>query len=194
MKKLITFFKEYSKLITKFWVYQVTMSVLGLMVSWPLAIMLKGDSNYTLYMTIAVIFTAGFFCFLVYDYMNQFGLKYSIRKSKGASNDLPVPKDSLGLKVAAFAYAPTALLVLIYVIFFLCGFEKGQGILVSMIYIIPIHSMYNSGWLALSGQNEIFRMLFSVAALVPATFFSWLGYYLGVRNKGVLFKEKISKE
>ena len=194
MKKITAFFNEYSKLITKFWIYQVTMSVLGLMVSWPLAIMLKEDSKYSLYMTLAVICTAGFFCFLVYDSLNQFGLRYSIRKSKGMVSELPVPADSTGLKIAAFAYAPTALLILIYVIFFLCGFAQGQGVMVSVIYIVPIHSMYNAGWLALSGQHEVVRMIFTVATLIPATFFSWLGYYLGVRNKGVLFREKVNKE
>ena len=194
MKKITAFFNEYSKLITKLWIYQVTMSVLGLMVSWPLAIMLKEDSKYSLYMTLAVICTAGFFCFLVYDSLNQFGLRYSIRKSKGMVSELPVPADSTGLKIAAFAYAPTALLILIYVIFFLCGFAQGQGVMVSVIYIVPIHSMYNAGWLALSGQHEVVRMIFTVATLIPATFFSWLGYYLGVRNKGVLFREKVNKE
>lgn len=192
MKKIIAFFNEYSKLITKFWIYQVTMSVLGLMVSWPLAIMLKDDPKYSLYMTLAVIFTAGFFCFLVYDSLNQFGLKYSIRKS--TASELPVPEDSIGLKIAAFAYAPTALLILIYFIFFLCGFGQGQGVMVSVIYIVPIHSMYNAGWLALSGQHEVARMVFTIATLMPASFFSWLGFYLGVRNKGVLFREKVNKE
>jgi len=192
MKKIIAFFNEYSKLITKFWIYQVTMSVLGLMVSWPLAIMLKDDPKYSLYMTLAVICTAGFFCFLVYDSLNQFGLKYSIRKS--TASELPVPEDSIGLKIAAFAYAPTALLILIYFIFFLCGFGQGQGVMVSVIYIVPIHSMYNAGWLALSGQHEVARMVFTIATLIPASFFSWLGFYLGVRNKGVLFREKVNKE
>lgn len=194
MKKIIAFFKEYSHFITKFWVYQVTMSVLGLMVSWPLAIMLQNDPKYSLYMTIAVICTAGFFCFMVYDTMNQFGLKYSIRKASGASNSLPVPGDSVGLKVALLAYLPTALLILIYTVFFIIGFERGQAVMVSIIYIVPVHSMYNAGWLALSGQKEVIRMLFTIASLIPATFFSWLGYYLGVRNKGVIAREKVNKE
>ncbi len=194
MKNFVAFFKNNSKLITDAWVNQVVWSVVGLMISWPLSIMLDKDPNYSLYMAIAAAFTAGIFWFRIYDILNQYGLKFSIRKSKSVSEELCVPSDSFGLKIGLFAYAPTVLLIVIFVIFSIIGFETGRGIMAAIIYIIPIHSMYNAGWLALSGLDEIFRVIYTVLTVLPIPFFAWLGYYLGVRDKGVIAREKASKE
>lgn len=194
MKKLITFFKEHNSLIINFWINQVVWSVVGLMISWPLSIMLDENENYSLYMWLALVFTAGIFCFRVYDMLNQFGLKYSIRKNNPSYTSESIPTDSFGLKIALFGYAPTVLLVILYAIFFLAGFDKGSATMVSVIYIVPIHSFYNAGFLALSGVAEGWRLLYTVLSLAPAILFGWLGYYLGVRDKGVIAREKANKE
>ena len=81
MKKFMAFFKEHSSLIVNFWINQVVWSVVGLMISWPLSMILDENKNYSLYMWLVLVFTAGLFCFRVYDMLNQFGLKFSIRTS-----------------------------------------------------------------------------------------------------------------
>lgn len=194
MKKLIAFFKEHNSLLVNFWINQVVWSVVGLMISWPLSIMFDESENYSLYMWLALVFTAGIFCFRVYDMLNQFGLKFSIRKNNPAYTGNSIPTDSFGLKIALFGYAPTFLLVLLYAIFFLVGFDKGTPIMVAIIYMLPIHSFYNAGFLALSGVAEGWRLLYTVLSLAPAIVFCWLGYYLGVRDKGVIAREKANKE
>ena len=64
----------------------------------------------------------------------------------------------------------------------------------AIIYMIPIHSMYNAGWLALSDLGEAVLVIYTVLTLVPIPVFAWLGYYLGVRDKGVIAREKVNKE
>ncbi len=194
MKNLIEFFKRNSKLITDFWINQVVWSVVGLMVSWPLSLILNKNSNYSLYMALAAVFTAGIFWFRIYDMLNQYGLKFAIRKSKYKGNDLYIPSDSFGLKIGIFAYAPTVLLILLFVIFSIFNLENARAIMASIIYIIPIHSMYNAGWLSLSGLDEYIRIIYTVLTILPIPFFAWLGYYLGVRDKGVIAREKANKE
>ena len=119
MKKFMAFFKEHSSLIVNFWINQVVWSVVGLMISWPLSMILDENKNYSLYMWLVLVFTAGLFCFRVYDMLNQFGLKFSIRKNNPAYTSESIPSDSFGLKIALIGYAPTILLVLLYAIFFL---------------------------------------------------------------------------
>ncbi|MBQ3598506.1 MAG: hypothetical protein II987_04495 [Clostridia bacterium] len=194
MKKLIAFFKQNSKLIVDFWVNQVVWSVVGLMVSWPMSIMLNKDPNYSLYMGLAAAFTAGIFWFRIYDMLNQHGLKYAIKRNKGSSEQLNIPSDSFGLKIGLFAYAPTILLVLIFAAFSIFNFESGRAIMAAVIYMIPIHSIYNAGWLALSDLGETVLVIFTVLTLIPIPCFAWLGYYLGVRDKGVIAREKVNKE
>ena len=192
MKNLNAFFKQNSKLIIDFWVNQVVWSVVGLMVSWPMSIMLNKDPNYSLYMGLAAAFTAGIFWFRIYDILNQHGLKYAIRKSSGEGSQ--IPSDSFGLKIGLLSYAPTILLILIFVVFSLIKLENGQAIMAAVIYMVPIHSMYNAGWLALSGFDEIVLVIYTLLTILPIPFFAWLGYYLGVRDKGVIAREKVNKE
>lgn len=194
MKNLIAFFKQNSKLIIDFWVNQVVWSVVGLMVSWPMAMILSKDSNYSLYMGLAALFTAGIFWFRIYDMLNQHGLKYAIRKNRSSCEGLHIPSDSFGLKIGLFSYAPTILLILIFVVFSIVKFENGRAIMAGIIYMIPIHSMYNAGWLALSELGETMRIIYTVLTIIPIPFFAWLGYYLGVRDKGVIAREKVNKE
>lgn len=194
MKNLIAFFKNNSKLIIDFWVNQVVWSVVGLMASWPLSMILNKDPNYSLYMGLAAVFTAGIFWFRIYDMLNQHGLKYAIRKNRSTGEALSVPSDSFGLKIGLFAYAPTALLVIVFTAFSIFNFEGGRAIMAAIIYMIPIHSMYNAGWLALSDLGEAVLVIYTVLTLVPIPVFAWLGYYLGVRDKGVIAREKVNKE
>lgn len=194
MKNLNAFFKQNSKLIIDFWVNQVVWSVVGLMVSWPMSIMLNKDPNYSLYMGLAAAFTAGIFWFRIYDILNQHGLKYAIRKSRSSGEGSQIPSDSFGLKIGLLSYAPTILLVLIFVVFSLIKLENGQAIMAAVIYMIPIHSMYNAGWLALSGFDEIVLVIYTLLTIIPIPFFAWLGFYLGVRDKGVIAREKVNKE
>lgn len=195
MKKIFNFAKSNSGLIFKLWVDQLIWSVVGLMVSWPLAIILSENENYSLFMGLAGIFTVAIYCFRFYDIFNQIGLKYSIRKCNSSYEQSTIPSDTYGLKVAAIAYIPTAILVILYTIFSIISFNgNAQGVLAAILYIVPIHSMYNCGFLALSGLSESVRTLYTVLALLPAPFFAWLGYYLGIRNKGVIAREKVSKE
>ena len=194
MKKFIAFFKANSSLITNFWINQVVWSVVGLMISWPLSIIFNESPNYGIYMGIAALFSAGIFWFRIYDILNQYGLKFSLRKAKKSDEELGVPSDTFGLKIGAIAYIPTAILVLLFVIFSIIEFNSGTVVTVSALYMLPVHSMYNAGWLALSELNVIWRIIYTVLALFPAPLLAWLGFYLGVRDKGVIAREKSSKE
>ena len=134
MKKFIAFFKANSSLITNFWINQVVWSVVGLMISWPLSIILNESPNYGIYMGIAALFSAGIFWFRIYDILNQYGLKFSLRKAKKSDEELGVPSDTFGLKIGAIAYIPTAILVLLFVILSIAEFNSGTVITVSALF------------------------------------------------------------
>ncbi len=194
MKKFITFFKENGSIVWKFILYQIVWSVMGIMVSWPVSIIFSEHENKSLFLALACCFTAGIFCFQVYDMTNQIGLKYSIRKNNPAYTSESIPNNFYGLKIALLAYIPTMLLVLLYVAFYMFGGLDAKNVMIAILYMLPVHSVYSSGFLAIPESAEVFRVLYTVLSLVPAIFFTWLGYFLGLKDKGSVAREKASKE
>lgn len=194
MKSIIALYKRYMRLITKFWVNQVTMAVLGLMVSWPLSIFISESSNYSLFMALSSVITAGFFCFLVYDSANQYGLRFAVRLASPECDRSAIPPSHAGLTISLLAYVPTMLLTILYVIFWIFPVGDAQGVMTVLLYIIPVHSMYNGLYLAVSDMASWLQPVVTVLAFVPACFFGWLGFRLGLQDKGCIVREKQSRE
>ncbi len=173
IKKLFKPYVEYSAYIFKFWVNQITMSALGLLVSCAISL----TEGILALQIIMALFPVGFMCFLVYDYMFQFGHKHSVSIEAGHMSF-----DKLfGLKIFALAYAPTLLLIILTAIFSIFGVANAPAITSVIYYLL---NAYNLGffWL-LDGIPAYVTMLIM---MLPTMIACTLGYYLGAIDKPIL--------
>jgi len=167
-------YNTYSAHIFKFWVNQITMSALGLLVAFAVNL----TDGIILLQIVLASFPIGFMCFLVYDYMFQFGQKDSVSIQAGR-----IDFDKLfGLKIYAYAYAPTFLFILLTLIFTVCGVADVPAITAVLYYLL---NAYNLGffWIIGSALPQYVTMLIMMIPVGVATF---LGYYLGAKDKPIL--------
>jgi len=159
----------YSKYIYKFVVTQITMSVFGLIVSLATSM----TYNPTV-MKIGIMFSVGFFVFLLYDTMYIHGLDDSVKRTKEGQKTNKLE----GLKIALLSYAPTILIVLLFEFFFIFGLGDANAIITIILMII--HGTYSGFWFLIS--NEIYKPLIPVLTLLPGIIACTLGYYLGLKE------------
>ena len=172
MKKFFEQYITYSKYIFKFWVNQITMSIFGLIVSLAAA-----ATNNNWLVIGAVLFSVGFFSFLLYDMMFFKGLEDSVR-----NRDSFQPNKWEGLKIGLLSYAPTLLIGLLAIILFVCGTANAYNIIKFIIFFVISGSYNGVLWLLTDYLSDpIIIALSFIPALVATT----LGYYLGLKDRPI---------
>lgn len=172
LKKLFKPYVDYSAYIFKFWVNQITMSALGLLVC---AAVYLTEGALIAQICLA-LFPVGFMCFLVYDYMFQFGHKHSVSIEAGH-----MEFDKLfGLKIYALAYAPSMLLIVLTAIFSLLNVPNAPAITTILYYLL---NAYNFGffWILSALPTWVNMLIFALPPMVACM----LGYYLGCKDKPI---------
>lgn len=172
LKKLFQPYVDYSAYIFKFWVNQITMSAMGLLVC--AAVFLT--EGVLIAQICLALFPVGFMFFLIYDYMFQFGHKHSVSIEAGH-----MEFDKLfGLKIYALAYSPTLLLILLTVIFSIFGVPNAPAITSTIYYLL---NAFNLGffWILDSVPVYVNMIIFALPPMIACT----LGYYLGCKDKPI---------
>ncbi len=170
ISKIISPYLTYSAHIFKFIVNQVTMSALGLIVF----VAYLAVRDIPVLNIIIGLFPAGFFWFLIYDAMFEFGHKDSVSIEAGK-----IKFDKMfGAKIFFFSYLPSLILILINIIISLFG-ANANGVTAIAYYIL---NAFNFGLVSL--MNEIFKStcITMVILCIPPLVFCTLGYYLGARD------------
>lgn len=194
MKKFLSLYTQNMKEMRKFWINQFTISVFGVMITWPcMAIVGSNDENNSV-LVLATLFAGGFFCFLEYDVFFQRGARDATKNIHGGC-----PPDKLaGLKLGLLAYLPTILFVVLALLFFAIDFGGGYMVCSSVLNFV-IHAMY-SGLVAYvhSDTMPFLQPLVLALSLLPGLLSCLLGYAVGASNKtlrGILgFKVKVNKD
>jgi len=169
LKSFFGLYITYSKYIFKFWVTQITMSAFGLFVS-----MAAIASQSIPFIIGSAIFAIAFFCFLLYDMMFFYGLKKSVRYDER----IYFLRKNDGLKIALISYAPTVLIALLTVLFYI--FQAAVPYAIAKGIIIIIHGTYNSTWYLLA--DIMAEPLIAILILIPGIMSCTLGYYLGLKD------------
>ena len=189
------FFSENSRYILKFLINQIVMSFLGLCIGLPTILL-----NVLPVSIIGCVFSVAMLCFLQYDFLFHLGEKHCY-----LPDDQEKPKNNLGLKIALWGSLPTFVVIAVGLAF---------RLLIEKITVVPLFIYYglNGTYVQLyalinSGVSQIpdpvlsgcimwgFCLLFTVPAIVS----SWLGYYLGSKDKplrtvfGIKVNRKIEK-
>lgn len=170
IKKFFGSYIVYSKYIFKFWVTQVAMGAFGIIISMS-AIALQNN----VFTICASLLCVSFICFLMYDFMFDYGFKESvIRTSEGQKKNL-----WKGLKISLLSVLPTALIILFAFICNIINFEIGSKIFVTILYIIQ--GIYTSTVLVL-GDSINLLALYAIL-LLPSVISCTLAYYIGASGK-----------
>ena len=75
MKKFLSLYTQNLKEMRKFWINQFTISVFGVMITWPCMAMVGTNGENDFVLLLAALFAGGFFCFLEYDVFFQRGAR-----------------------------------------------------------------------------------------------------------------------
>ena len=122
LSEIKTLFSENFACFRKFWVYQFVISLLGVMVTLPLSAFISLHPEIGIFpYVIALIFSGGMFCFLIYYTMFEQGARDYIRVKAHKAEAEPLK----GLWICLIAYIPTILIAFLDVIFALCGWGGG---------------------------------------------------------------------
>ncbi len=169
------FLSENSSIIVKFILTHIVMSVLGIMVGLAI-ISIESGSGFSPLVIISSIFTVGFLCFMHYDDMYFFSVKEGIRlRADGEKIDV-----FKGLKITLVAYSPIILIGLVTIITHLTLGDASDASNISLL----IYYAFQGSFLTLYRiSNYVGIIGYIVVSLVPAIFFSTLGYALGVKDK-----------
>jgi len=174
--KIKEIFSENSYCFRKFWVYQFVISMLGIMVTLPLSTFISLHPNFGVFpYIIAVIFCGGLFCFLVYDVIYNLGAKDYIRVQSGKAVLQPLK----GLYICLIAYIPTFFVVLLDIIFAVCGLGNAYTVTHVTLNMV-IHAQYSGIMFVLPDELGVIG---DAVSMIFAPFFGFLGYYLAVHDK-----------
>lgn len=177
MKNFFSLYVTYSKYIFKFWVTQISMSAFGLLVSMASIATISNPTDSKWMVICSAVFAIGFLSFLLYDMMFMRGLNDSPLLKKYDNNEKP--NIWLGLKIALLSYAPTILITLIAIIFYIIDI-KPVYIVSKSILLFVIHGTYNGFFWLLS--DTIPEVMILILSLFPAIISCTLGYYLGLKD------------
>lgn len=180
MQKLLSeikiLFTENFACFRKFWVYQFVISLLGVMVTLPLSAFISLHPEFGIIPYIAaLIFCGGMFCFLIYYTMFEQGARDYIRVTAHKAEAEPLK----GLWISLIAYAPTAVIALLDVIFALCSWGTGYTITHVTLNVV-IHAQY-SAFMYLFPTSLGF--IGDFISLIFAPLFGFLGYWLASHDK-----------
>lgn len=178
MEKIKAFISDHFKELKKFWINQFTMSLFGIMITWPCLAYISSHEGTDAIAVIASCFCGGFFCFLVYDVFFQRGAADATKKERGLID----PSPFTGLTVAAVAYIPTFVFIVAANIFYAANIENGYGFC-SVVVNMVIHAMYSGFIWFFNGTNSYLQPLLMFVTLVPTLFSCALGYYMGLSER-----------
>lgn len=178
--KIKNFYLNNMKLIHKFLINQIAISIFGF------TVIIAASLINTTAMTIATACAGLFFCALLYDSAWEVGAKDRNKVINGRLEERPAH----GAFVALFSYIPTLVFVVptaIFCLLSLCGVHFFDAVLAvfTPISIFLCNGMYlGFSWL-LAGAFPNAYQLFFVIYLIPAVFSYWLGYMLGLKDKQI---------
>ncbi len=186
---LKNFYFDNMKLVNKFLLNQIALSIFGLMVCIPLQALGKsmGSDNpeFTgkLYTTIGSILASLFFLYLLYDNAWDEGVRDRNRVSNGRLAYRPF----FGAKVALVAYIPTLVFVVPGVIsailrFFDLQFLAGVELVCQAIVMIFFGGTYVGIVFTFNTPHNIVMLIYALC-LLPAIFAYMLGYRMGLNDK-----------
>ncbi len=179
---MLNFYKNNMRLIHKFVLNQIAMSLFGFMVIIAMSAFDTDGSH--IFELIATAFAAAFFLSLTYDNAWDAGA----HDRNKITNNRMLFKPLFGTKIAAFAYLPTALFVLIGLLVSLfsafgVSFLNGVGFACNTVAAFVCHGMY-LGVTALIAKTSLYALCLA-ALMLPAIAVYTLGYYLGAKDKQI---------
>lgn len=173
---MFKFIRENSKLIIKFMMTHLVMSVLGIMVGLAVLTLEDGDGGFSLIAIIAGAFTVGFLCFMHYDDSFFAGVKEGIRHRADGTK----PDAFKGLKIALIGYLPVIIIGMV-VLIVIWATPKGEDQTV-----IPLLLFYacQGSFLSLYKLIDFIGITgFVIVTLLPSIISSFLGYAIGSKDK-----------
>ncbi len=178
MNTLKEFFLANSAQFRKFWVNQIAISLLGVMITMPMLTLEKNHPEIGAWPELlAALFCGGFFCFLIYDVMYALGAKDYIR----VTHQNAEPDRLKALKICVLAYLPTIIVTLCAAIFRVTGLADAYGV-TSIIMNMVIHAMYSGLFFYLPDSINVIAFPIGIIATL---FFGWLGYYMSTHDKSL---------
>lgn len=180
MTKIKNFYLSNMKLIHKFLINQIAISLFGL------TVILATSAFSKMAMVIATICAAVFFNFLLYDSAWDEGAKDRNKVINGRLKERPAH----GALVALFANIPTLIFVVpnallcILALFGLHTFDAVRVVL-SILSVFVCNGMYLGFSDLLTDVFPNTYQLFLLFYVVPSVFSYWLGYLLGLKDKQI---------
>ena len=177
LKKIKSFYTENMKLIHKFLLNQVAISIFGF------TVILATSALSPTAMMISTVFASLFFVSLLYDSAWEEGERDRNRILNGRLEKRPLH----GMKVALFAYIPTFLFVIpafILTLFAVFGIRFWRPVLMvcTAVSLFVCNGMYLGFSNALAGVFPTGYVLFTPLFLIPGILAYTLGYYLGIKD------------
>lgn len=173
---MFKFIRENSKLIIKFMMTHLVMSVLGIMVGLAVLTLEDGSGGFSGIAIVASIFTVGFLCFMHYDDSFFAGVKEGIKhRAEGTKPDV-----LKGLKIALIGYLPVILIgiaVIIVILVTPVGEDHTP---------IPLLLFYacQGSFISLYKLLEYIGVIgYVIVTLLPSIIASFLGYAIGCKDK-----------
>lgn len=179
MKK---FYLDNMSSIHKFIINQIALSLFGIMITWPVS-----DKSLSLILVMGC-FSSVFFCYMQYDNLWSLGALHRNRVINKRMEYVPL----YGLKIATFAYIPSAVIILLcYVSRIFPGVEFFDNLylIMDVIFTFLLNGMYSGFHIALNevigeGFANLLPWVFPLF-LLPGLAVGTLAYYLGVNDKQI---------
>ena len=172
---MFKFIRENSKLIIKFMMTHLVMSVLGIMVGLAVLTLEDGSGGFSGIAIVASIFTVGFLCLMHYDDSFFAGVKEGIKhRAEGTKPDV-----LKGLKIALIGYLPVILIgiaVIIVILVTPVGEDHTP---------IPLLLFYacQGSFISLYKLLEYIGVIgYVIVTLLPSIIASFLGYAIGCKD------------
>ncbi len=173
---MFKFIRENSKMIIKFMMTHLVMSILGIMVGLSVLTLEDGSGGFSAVAIIASIFTVGFMCFMHYDDSFFLGVREGIRhRAEGTK-----PSAFKGLKIALIGYSPVIIIGIAVIVFFLATPQGEDTTPVPMLLFYATQGSFISLYKLL---DYIGVIGFVIVTLLPALISSTLGYAIGSKDK-----------
>ncbi len=175
---MLKFIRENSKLIVKFMMTHLVMSILGIMVGLAVLTLEDGSGGFSGIAIIASLFTVGFLCFMHYDDAFFAGVKEGIKhRAEGTKPDV-----LKGLKIALLGYTPV-ILIGISVIIVILATPSGED--QTPIPLLLFYACQGS-FLSLYKLLDYIGIIgYVIVTLLPSIIASFLGYAIGCKDKTI---------
>ncbi len=175
---MLKFIRENSKLIVKFMMTHLVMSILGLMVGLAILTLEEGSGGFSVIAIVASLFTVGFLCFMHYDDAFFAGVKEGIKhRAEGTKPDV-----LKGLKIALIGYSPVILIGIAVIIVMLVT-PAGEDH--TPIPLLLFYACQGSFLCLYKLLDYIGIIGYVIVTLLPSIIASLLGYAIGCKDKTI---------